>query len=56
MAAAERRRDEMGGALVDASENGNVLVMCRLINQGVDVDYVFKRMHQGAEVSVTHSL
>ena len=42
----------MGIALIGASEAGNVLVMCRLINQGADVDYVFKFMHEGAEDSV----
>ena len=36
------RRAEMGKALVVASKNGNVLDMCRLINQGADVDYVLK--------------
>jgi hypothetical protein len=53
MAAAQRRRDAMGMALAQASYTGNVLDMCRLINQGADVDYVFKFMHEGAEDSVT---
>jgi hypothetical protein len=39
MAAAQRRRDGMGHALVGASYAGNFLEMCRLINQGADVDY-----------------
>jgi hypothetical protein len=47
MAAAHTRRDELGMALVNASEAGDVLHMCRLINQGADVDYVLKWMVDG---------
>jgi len=43
----------MGKALVVASKNGNVLDMCRLINQGADVDYVLKWMVEGVENSGT---
>jgi ankyrin repeat protein len=40
IAAAQRRRDEMGKALLLASVAGNILDVCRLINRGADVDYV----------------
>jgi hypothetical protein len=53
MAASQRRKDELGEALVMASENGNVLDMCRLINQGADVEYVVKAMQGGVEISMT---
>jgi hypothetical protein len=53
MAAASRRRDEMGGALIIASEDGNILDMCRLINQGADVDYVLNWMVEWDERSIT---
>jgi ankyrin repeat protein len=53
MTAAQWRRDGMDRALVDASQDGNILDMCRLINQGADVDYVLKFMHEGVEKSET---
>jgi ankyrin repeat protein len=53
MAAAQRRRDLTGKALVEASQAGNILDMCRLINQGADVDYVLKWMDEGGERSIT---
>ena len=43
----------MGKALIWASNAGNILDICRLINQGADVDYVVKAMHEGEEMSVT---
>jgi ankyrin repeat protein len=53
MEASKRRWNEMGKALIGASEDGNVVVMCRFINQSADVDYVLKFMREGAEDSVT---
>ena len=43
----------MGKALVMASQDGNVMNMCRLINQGADVDHVHRWMHEGLERSAT---
>ena len=43
----------MGKALLLASDAGNVLDMCRLINQGADVDHVMKWMVEGVENSGT---
>jgi ankyrin repeat protein len=51
MAAAQWRRDGMDRALDTASQAGNILDMCRLINQGADVYYVLKFMHEGVEKS-----
>jgi ankyrin repeat protein len=53
MAEAQRRTDELGKALIGASQDGNVLDICRLINQGADVEYVFKFIHEGLERSIT---
>jgi ankyrin repeat protein len=52
-AATQSKRDEMGVALVKASQAGNILDMCRLINQGADVNYIRKIMHEGVEMSKT---
>ena len=43
----------MGVALVRASQAGNVMDMCRLINQGADVNYIRKIMHEGKERGMT---
>jgi ankyrin repeat protein len=49
IAATQRRRDEMGEALVEASQDGIVLDMSRLIDRGADVDHVLKVMMYGEE-------
>jgi hypothetical protein len=45
--------NEVGVALIGASQDGNILDMCRLINQGADVDYIRKIMHEGKERGMT---
>lgn len=43
MAADQRRtRDQLGEGLVMALQNCKVMEMYRLINQGADVNYVFR--------------
>jgi ankyrin repeat protein len=48
-----RRASELGKALVFASRENKIVVICRLLSHGADVNYVARLMVEGKKWSIT---